>query len=571
MKKIQLLMVILILTALAILSCSSVPSGDSAHLVITDARIATLNPEQPDAEALAASGGRIIAVGSNQEINPYIGEDTRVISLNREGLVTPGFIDGHAHFTGIGESLKQISLAGARSWPELVDLVEQAVAEAETGEWILGRGWHQAKWTSPPEPAIEGLPLHNELSRVTPDNPVLLVHASGHSCLANSRAMELAGVDSSTRNPDGGEIVKDRNGDPIGAFRETAQGLIRSELKKSLASRTPEEVESDLRETIELAAGECLAKGITSLHDAGSSFELVDLLKKMADEGELKVRLNVMLSESNDSLEESIDDYRLVGYGNGMLTVRTIKRLIDGALGSHGAWLLEPYSDLPSSTGLQTYPSDDLQKTAEIALAHGFQVAVHAIGDRANREVLDIYEKALQGNGKARWRIEHAQHLAAQDIPRFGSLGVMAAMQSIHCTSDGPWVKDKLGAERASEGAYVWRKLADSGAVIGNGTDAPVEDVDPLKCYYAAVTRRMNDGKQFYPSQCMSRLEALRSYTINNAYLAFEENEKGSLEPGKLADITILSRDILTVPEESLPGTEVLYTIVGGEVMYERD
>jgi len=383
--------------------------------------------------------------------------------------------------------------------------------------------------------------------------------------------MQLSGVTSDTVNPEGGEIVKTGNGNPIGAFRETAQGLIRAALRESLASRSPDEVESDLRETIEMAASECVSRGITSLHDAGSSFELVDLLKEMADKGDLKIRLNVMLSESNSNLKRRISDYRLVGYGGEMLTVRSIKRLIDGALGSHGAWLLEPYSDLPASTGLQTYPSDALRETAEIALANGFQVAVHAIGDRANREVLDIYQDTLNGDKEARWRIEHAQHLAAGDIPRFASLGVLAAMQSIHCTSDGPWVEEKLGAGRASEGAYVWRSLLDSGAVIGNGTDAPVEDVDPLKCYYAAVTRRMENGERFYPGQCMTRMEALQSYTINNAYLAFEEDIKGSLETGKLADITILSRDILAVPENELLETEVLYTIVGGNVLYERD
>ena len=376
----------------------------------------------------------------------------------------PGFIDGHAHFTGIGRSLQQLDLTTADSWDDIVSLAAEAASEAEPGEWILGRGWHQAKWSAPPAPAVEGLPLHRELSRATPDNPVLFVHASGHSCLANAKAMELAGITSRTANPEGGEILRDRSGHPTGAFRETAQGLIYAPLNQALESRTPQQVESDLRETIRLASEDCLSKGITSLHDAGSSFALVDLLKQMADEGELKIRLNVMLSESNQALEERISEYRLNGYGGNMLTVRSIKRLIDGALGSHGAWLLEPYSDLPSGSGLQTYGSEALEKTTQIALANGFQVCVHAIGDRANRETLDIYEKALDGNRDARWRIEHAQHLDPADIPRFSRLGIMAAMQGIHCTSDGPWVIEKLGEERAAEGAYVWRKLLDSGA-----------------------------------------------------------------------------------------------------------
>lgn len=570
MNKLQTTLLVLLLNALLLPGCSQGEKPETASLAIINARIATLSQGQPYAEALAISGDRILAVGSRNEIEKYITEETEILSLD-DSMVIPGFIDGHAHFTGIGKSLQQLDLTGAESWEDIVGLAAEAAADAIPGEWILGRGWHQAKWNAVPKPAIEGLPLHNKLSKVTPDNPVLFVHASGHSCLANAKAMELAGITGKTENPEGGEILRDRNGQPTGAFRETAQRLIYGPLNQSLASRTPEEVESDLRETIDLAAEECLSKGITGLHDAGASFALIDLLKKMADEGSLKIRLNVMLSESNTNLEERISEYRLTGYGGNMLTVRSIKRLIDGALGSHGAWLLEPYADLPSTTGLQTYSSEDLQKTAQIALANGFQVCVHAIGDRANRETLDIYETALAGNRDARWRIEHAQHLDPADIPRFSQLGILAAMQGIHCSSDGPWVIEKLGEDRAASGAYAWRKLLDSGAVIGNGTDAPVEDVDPLKCYYATVTRRMSNGEQFYPDQCLTRLEALQSYTINNAWLAFEESEKGSLEPGKLADITILSHDILAVPEEELLETEVLYTIVGGKILYQRD
>ena len=570
MTKQKTVLLIILLAGILLSGCSQADKAGTASLAIINARIATLAEGQPWAQAMAVSGDRILAVGSNEDIEKYITGETEVLSLE-DGLVIPGFIDGHAHFTGIGESLRQLDLTRAAAWEDIVSMAGEAAAEAAPGEWILGRGWHQEKWNAPPEPAIEGLPVHTELSRLTPDNPVLFVHASGHSCLANAKAMELAGISKSTRNPEGGEILRDRNGFPTGAFRETAQGLIYSPLNQALSSRTPEQLEADLRETITLATTDCLSKGITSLHDAGSSFALIDLLKKMADEGNLKIRLNVMLSESNQDLEERISEYKLTGYGGNMLTVQAIKRLMDGALGSHGAWLLEPYVDLPSSTGLQTYSSKDLQKTTEIALANGFQVCVHAIGDRANREVLDIYEKALAHSGDARWRIEHAQHLDPADIPRFSQLGVMAAMQGIHCSSDGPWVIAKLGEERAANGAYVWRKLLDSGAVIGNGTDAPVEDVDPLKCYYATVTRKMANGEQFYPDQCMTRLEALQSYTINNAFLAFEEAEKGSLEPGKLADVTILSNDILSVPEEELLETRVLYTIVGGKILYQEN
>jgi len=555
---------------LLLAGCGSREGAQTASLAIINARIATMDQEHPFAQALAASGDRLIAVGTNEEILPLLGGDTRVLDL-AGAFVIPGFIDGHAHFTGIGEAVKLLDLSEAESWEEIVLLAGEAARKAAPGEWILGRGWHQAKWRIPPEPEIEGLPIHTELSRVTPENPVLFTHASGHSCLANARAMELAGVTRDTADPEGGEILRDSRGNPSGAFRETAQALIRGARDRDAAGRTPEQEVADLRETVRLAEEECLAKGITSLHDAGSPYSLIDLLKTMADEGSLRIRLNVMISESNQALEEKIADYRFIGYGNNFLTVRSIKRLIDGALGSHGAWLLEPYSDLPSSTGLQTCASGELEETARIALANDFQLCVHAIGDRANREVLDIYEKVLAGRKDARWRIEHAQHLSPSDIPRFSQLGVLAAMQGIHCTSDGPWVTAKLGENRASNGAYAWRKLLDSGALIGNGTDAPVEDVDPIRCFYATVTRRMDDGRQFYPDQCLSRMEALRSYTLNNACFSFEESDKGSLEPGKLADIAVLSRDLLTAPEEELLDTRVLYTIVGGRISYTGD
>ena len=281
-----------------------------------------------------------------------------------------------------------------------------------------------------------------------------------------------------------------------------------------------------------------------------------------------------MLRASNRELAEKLDAYRMVGYGDNRLTVRAIKKSIDGALGSHGAWLLEPYDDLPSSTGLNTTPVEEIRETARLAIDHGYQLCVHAIGDRANRETLDVFgETFFQNPARVdlRWRVEHAQHLNPMDIQRFAQLGIIASMQGIHATSDGPWVEPKLGARRAEEGAYVWQKLLQSGAVVTNGTDAPVEDVDPLASYYATVSRMMSNGERFYPDQRMNRIEALRSYTANNAYAAFEEADKGTLTPGKLADITVLSQDILTVPEEQIPATRVEMTIVGGEVVYRAE
>jgi predicted amidohydrolase YtcJ len=543
-----------------------------ADLVLTNGKIVTMEEAAPAAEALAVSGDRIIAVGTAKKIRPYIGRSTRVIDLAGRTAI-PGFIDSHAHFTGVGEARMILDLTRAKSWEEIVAVVAQAAGKAKPGEWIQGRGWHQEKWDRSPEPNVDGLPFHDALSRVTPDNPVWLEHASGHSSLANAKAMELAGVTRSTPDPPGGEIVRDDRGNPIGAFLETAQGLIGrvlygAQLKKTEAERAEEE-----RKAVDLADQECLSKGITSVHDAGASFGTINLYRELAERGKLGVRIYAMISEDNAALEKSLAQYRIVGAGQNHLTVRSIKRLLDGAMGVHGAWLLEPYSDLPTSTGLNTMPVDELRETARIAIENDFQLCTHAIGDRANRETLDVYEQAFAAHPEKkdlRWRVEHAQQIAASDIPRFGRLGVIASMQGIHCTSDGPWVPKKLGEARAKEGAYAWRSLLNGGAVISNGTDAPVEDINPIPCFYATVTRKMKDGRSFYPEQRLSREEALRTYTLNGAYAAFQEDLLGSIKTGKLADITVLSQDILTVPEEEIQATEVLLTIVGGRVLFQK-
>src|SRR5690606_19774978 len=411
---------------------------------------------------------------------------------------------------------------------------------------------------------VDGLPFHASLSAVSPDNPVILSHASGHATYANEHAMRLAGITAETPDPPGGEIVRDGDGNPIGAFRETAAGL--------LAPAREGAVSPDPRRVALLAQEEAFSKGITSFQDAGSGFETVDLWRSMIDDGSLKIRMYAMIRASAEELETKAPEYRVVGYGGDRLTVRSIKVSIDGALGSHGAWLLEPYDDMPSSTGLNTAPLEEVREKARIALEHDYQLNVHAIGDRGNRETLDIFEEAYASAPERdlRWRIEHAQHLHPDDIPRFGALGVIASMQGVHATSDAPWVEPKLGERRTEEGAYAWRSLMDAVAVVMNGPDAPVEDVDPIASYYSSVSRRTADGSAFSPEQRMTREEALASYTIRAAYGAFEESLKGSLSVGKLADITVLSDDILTVPDERLPHVVVDATIVGGEVVHER-
>jgi predicted amidohydrolase YtcJ len=556
--------------ALAMLAPLLCVAAEPADLVLKNGRIVTLDAALPAAQAIAMRGGRILAVGSNAEMERYTA--ARTIDL-QGALAIPGFIEGHGHFMGLGDAKMNLNLRDARNWSEIVSMVRAAAKEAKPGEWILGRGWHQSKWDRAPSPNVQGFPVESELSQAAPRNPVWLTHASGHASMVNRAALELAGLTAKTPNPPGGEILKDAAGKPTGLLNETAQGLLRRPFSDYESRRTRAERLERARKQVRLAAEECLSKGITSFQDAGSNFETVDLFKAMAGAGEIPLRLWVMLRASSEELKQRAVQYRMVGFGDRHLTVRAIKRAIDGALGSRGAWLLEPYTDLPSSSGLNTDDLADLRKVADFALRQDFQFCIHAIGDRGNRETLDIFEQAFRsapGKTNLRWRVEHAQHLSAADIPRFGRLGVIAAMQGIHCTSDAPYVLARLGAKRAEEGAYVWRKLTDSGAVIGNGTDVPVEDVDPIASFYATVSRKLKDGSVFYASQRLTREEALRTYTANNAFAAFEENEKGTLAPGKLGDVTVLSKDILKVPEQEIQSARVLYTIVGGRVRYER-
>ena len=543
-----------------------------ATLVLRGGNIITLDDKQPKATALAVRGDRIAALGSDRQIQKFMGPKTRVIDL-RGRLAVPGFIEGHGHFLGLGRTRMQLDLMGAKNWAEIVRLVAKAAKQAKRGEWIIGRGWHQEHWDRPPEPNIDGYPTHAALSKVSPHNPVLLTHRTGHMVFANTAAMRAARVTRDSPDLKGGKILRDQRGEPTGVFRETAQRQVRWAHAAALGRQTAKQREADTRRAIELATRECLSKGITSFQDAGSSFETIDRFKRLADEGKLKLRLWVMLSESNDRLARRAAEYRMIDRGGGFLTVRAIKRMADGALGSHGAWLLEPYADMPSSRGLQVQSLALIRETARLAIRHDLQLCTHAIGDRANREILDLYAAAFRkspAKKDLRWRIEHAQHLHPADIPRFAKLGVIASMQANHCTSDGPFVIARLGGSRAKHGAYAWRSLLEAGARIINGTDAPVEPVDPLGSFRASVTRQMAGGKVFFAKQRMTRLEALRSYTIAAAHAAFEEKSKGTLSPGKLADIVVLSKNILTCPEADLPKARVDLTIVGGQVAFQR-
>ncbi len=545
-----------------------------ADLVLRGGHVVTVDAARPEAQAVAVSAGRILAVGSDSEIQGYIGPHTRVIDLAGR-LLVPGFIDAHAHFMGMGEALKELDLTKARTWDDIVALVAAAVQQAKPGQWIQGRGWHQAKWDRVPQPNVAGLPYNDSLSAVSPDNPVILTHASGHAIFVNKKAMELAGIGPGTPDPPGGEIVRDAHGRAIGALRDNASGLVWRSLQADLAQRTPAEVEADLTETVRLAAHDMLSKGVTMVSDEGESFQTVDFLKKLVAEGQVPARLWVLLDAASPAtLAAKLPEYWLDGFGDDHLSVRGLGEITaDGALGTHSAWFLEPYADLPTSSGLDVTPPSSIEAMAEVALKNHFQVSVHAIGDRANHEVLDVFQRIFAAHPEARdlrWRIEHAQHLEASDIPRFGAMHVIASMQSVHACSDGPYVVARLGEARAAEGAYAWRKLIDSGAIIANGTDAPVEDIDPIPNFACAVTRRLADGRTFFPDEDMTRQEALRSYTINAAYAIFQDDRLGSITPGKLADLVVLSKDIMTIPADQIPTARVDTTLVGGKVVYQR-
>jgi len=570
LRRRYILVFAIILLSMNLIGCTT--NQKSAELILTNGNIITVNKQNIITEAIAISADTIMEIGSTKQISELIGEKTEVVDLKGKTVI-PGFIDSHAHLIGTGKAQINLNLRDAQNWDEVLYLVAKAAETKRKDEWIIGRGWHQEKWNPSPLENVKGYPLHKKLSQATPNNPVMLSHASGHALYANAKAMELANVTSETKDPKGGKIIRDDEGNPIGVFTETAENLIYRKYQEYLSNKSNEELINDKKHAISLAMEECLSKGITSFHDAGATFEDIRVIREMADSNQLKIRLYELLLEDYKSLKDSIRVYQTVGYANNHLTVQAIKLYMDGALGSRGAWMLSPYLDAPNETGLNVTPISEIRNIAQLAAENDFQVCTHAIGDKGNRITLDIYEEIFSKNSTRdnyRWRIEHAQHLSKKDIPRFAQMGVIASMQSIHCTSDAPYVEQRLGRGRAKIGAYVWGSLKENNAIICNGTDSPVEGITPLINYYAAVTRKQKDGKTFYEDQKMNRLDALKSYTINGAYASFEEHLKGSLEVGKLADITVLSNDILTIPDDQILNTKVMYTIVGGKILYER-
>jgi predicted amidohydrolase YtcJ len=558
---------ILPLILLLLIGCET----EKADMIIHNGTIYTMNDLMPTTESVAIRNGKIIALGKYRDLDDLITPRTKIINLNG-AMMTPGLIEGHGHFYGLGLAKMQLDLSTAESYAELVSMVADAIDRSTPGEWILGRGWHQSKWSDNADSFIKGFQTHDSLSKISPNNPVWLKHASGHAGFANQKAMDIAGVSSETEFGFGGEIIKDLSGNPTGVFNERAQGLISKHVDTNLGK------DSDLR-AIELAVKTCLENGITSFHDAGTGNKTITTLRSAIDKKLLKVRVYAMLTSRDTSLlNQWYKKGPEIGSGNDFLTIRSIKLNADGALGSRGAWLIDEYTDRPGHFGMATQSMDYVYKVAKNGIQNGFQVNSHAIGDRANREILDQYEKVFNEFPKLskdhRWRIEHAQHIDPKDIPRFGSLKVIASIQGIHMSSDRPWAINRLGQKRIVESAYVWRDLINHGAILINGSDVPVEPIDPIASFYASTTRKTLKGlpsSGYEPEQKMTRIEAMKSYTINAAYGAFEEKLKGSIEIGKYADFAVFSQNLITIPDDKILETKILYTIVNGKIEYQAN
>jgi predicted amidohydrolase YtcJ len=558
MRAVRLAIAAIFITVLVACGSASVPAAD---LIVHNARIYTVDPSNSIVEAIAISDDRIAALGSDSEILPRRGNRTRVIDAQQAAIV-PGLHDAHGHFIGLGESLQIVALRGTSSYEDVIARVRQRAATASAGEWILGRGWDQNDW------ADQRWPTHDAVSAVSPQNPVYLTRIDGHAGLANQQALAAAGITRSSADPAGGRILRSDAGDPTGVLVDRAEDLV--------TSRIPPPSAKQLEEQALLADERARRLGLTMVHDAGTGSATVNVYKQLIDAARLKTRLYVMLSGSLSELTPAFESGPLTEYANNRLAVRAIKIQADGALGSRGAALLEPYQDEPTTRGLLITPPEDVYALTRAASRARFQTAIHAIGDRANRQVMDVFEKVqseVPGSRDLRMRVEHAQILDSSEITRFARLGVIASMQPTHATSDMPWVPARIGERRMHEGAYVWRKLLTSGARIAAGSDFPVEDPNPMLGFYAAITRQDMAGHPqggWMPAERLTREEALRAFTIDAAYAAHADTLLGSLEAGKLADLIMLSHDIMRVPRAEILKTTVRMTIVGGEVVYEE-
>jgi hypothetical protein len=509
-------------------------------------------------QAFAARNGRIVFAGSAAEAQALKGPNTRVMDLAGRTVV-PGLTDAHAHLTGLGSALRSIDLTGSTSYEEVVARVAARARQMRPGEWIRGRGWNQTLW------ADTRFPTYDALSRAVPDNPVILGRVDGHAVLANARAMELAHITAQTPDPSGGRIIRDERGAATGVFVDNAQGLI--------GRVVPAPSEEEQKAAILAAIAEANKWGLVGIHDAGVPQGTIELYEQLAREGHYNLRNYVMVSADSGSLAQYLARGPQRALYDGRLWIRAIKIVSDGALGSRGAAMLEDYSDDPGNKGLIRVAPERIEQIAELGLRAGFQVNTHAIGDRANRNVLDAYEQALKAVPTAdhRFRVEHAQILHRQDIARFAQLGVIPSMQTSHQASDAAMTMNRIGWTRV-QGAYAWRSLLNTGVIIPNGTDFPVEPVNPLLGFHAAITRQDANNWPaggWFPDERMTRQEALESMTIWPAYAAFMEDVAGSITPGKYADFTVLDQDIMSIAPERILDTHVVMTVLGGSVVYD--
>ena len=552
--------VLLSFLALGLSACSG--TAEPADLVLQNGVVYTGDSTAPTAQAVAIAGGRVLAVGANDAVARHVGEATEVIDL-AGATVLPGLVDAHVHLAGIGQREMTLNLEGLASLDALLARVKERVDQAAPGEWVTGRGWIETFWT----PAV--FPTHQDLDRVAPAHPVLLTRADGHASVANSVALRLAGITRATVAPDGGAINKDGRGEPTGMLIDAAQGLVRRLI--------PPPTEADLERALELGAEREVRLGWVQVHDAHGSLEEAERIRRLYREGRLSLRIYKAISgpsadaDSLIRLGPSVDEF------DGRFTLRTIKAVMDGALGSRGAALLQPYSDDPTTSGLVTTDTTRLRPMLEAALRAGIQVETHAIGDRGNRMLLDMYQAAFAAVPAAerrqadpRWRNEHSQIVDPADLPRFRELGIIASMQPSHAIGDLHFVPARIGIERTG-GAYAWQTLMSQGVPVAGGSDAPVERGEPMIEFYAAVARKDTRGFQgegWHPEEALTREQALRMFTWWPAYAAFEEDRRGSITPGKWADLTILDTDIMQVPEAEILSARTLFTIINGAIAY---
>lgn len=550
-----------ICATLATIALTGCAAPRQADVIWRNGNIYTLDPHRPRTEALAVADGRILATGPDDEVMTHASPTTRIIDLAGRTAI-PGLIDAHGHMTALGRfGLGLIDLSDARSFDEVVARIAERAGDLAPGEWIVGGRWDHESWPD------RRLPTHEALSAATPDNPVWLTRVDGHAGIANAAAMRLARITAETPDPPGGEIIRDSSGQPTGVLIDRAQELIERLLPKALTA--------DPEALILKAQQMCLSTGLVGVHDAGVSPDEIEAYRRLDASGALKLRMYLMVA-GRHALEYFAHHRPCTGE---RLSIRACKLYMDGALGSRGAWLLEPYSDRPTDragrpyTGLRVGDLAQMERICADALRRGYQVCTHAIGDRANRETLALYRRALKRKPRHnhRFRIEHAQIVNPGDIAAFRDLGVIASMQPTHATSDMRWAEDRLGPDRLA-GAYAWASFLKAGVCVAGGSDFPVESHNPFLGVYAAVTRQDLKGEPeggWLPEQRLTREEALRLFTVNAAYASFEEDSRGSLEPGKWADFVVIDRDIMTCDADRIPATRVLRTVIAGEVVYD--